>query len=61
MLCKTKGDHEMKVKTFGSPAAAYEETATRWFAENQGLEIKHVAITLNQAGDWVLTAIFYSD
>ena len=49
----------MKVKTFGSPAAAYEETATQWFAENQGLEIKHVAITLNQAGDWVLTAVFF--
>ena len=51
----------MKVKIFGSHAKDYEETAEQWFAENKDLEVKHVSIALNQAGDWILTAIFYEE
>lgn len=52
----------MKVKIFGSYMKDYEATAERWFAENQDLEVnKHVAIALNQAGEWVLSAIFYEE
>lgn len=51
----------MKIKIFGSSIKDYEETAERWFAENKDLNVKHISIALNQAGDWVLTAIFYSD
>ena len=49
----------MKVKIFGSYVKDYEEIANRWFAENKDLEVKHVSIALNEAGDWILTAVFY--
>jgi hypothetical protein len=51
----------MKVKIFGSYVKDYETVAERWFAENQDLEVKHVAIALNQVGDWVLSTIFYEE
>jgi hypothetical protein len=56
-----KGDQTMKVKIFGSYVKDYEATAERWFAENQDLEVKHVAIALNHTGDWVLSTIFYEE
>ena len=49
----------MKIKIFGSYVKDYEETAEQWFAANRDLEVKHIAITLNQAGDWILTAVVY--
>jgi len=51
----------MKIKIFGSYVKDYEETAEQWFAANRDLEVKHIAITLNQAGDWILTAVFYEE
>ncbi len=49
----------MKAKVFGSFIKDYEEKAAGFFAENPDLDVKHVAISLNQAGNWLLTAVFY--
>lgn len=51
----------MKVKMFGAFIKEYEEKASQWFAENKNLEIKHIAVAMNQAGDWVLTVVFYEE
>jgi len=51
----------MKVKVFGSCVKDYEKTSEKWFSENKDLEVKHIAMALNQAGDWVLSTIFYEE
>jgi hypothetical protein len=51
----------MKVKMFGAFIKEYEEKASQWFAENESLQIKHIATSMNQAGDWILTAVFYEE
>lgn len=47
----------MKVKLFGSFVDKYEEKLSQWFVENKNLEVRHIAVSLNQAGDWVLTVL----
>lgn len=51
----------MRVKMFGAFIKEYKEKASQWFAENKNLEIKHIAVAMNQAGDWILTAVFYEE
>jgi len=51
----------MRVKMFGDFIKEYKEKASQWFAENKNLEIKHIAVAMNQAGDWILTAVFYEE
>jgi hypothetical protein len=51
----------MKVKLFSAFIKEYEGKATEWLAENKNLEIKHIAVAMNQAGDWILTVVFYEE
>lgn len=51
----------MRVKKFGSPVVSYEEKAETFLRENPGLDIRHIAISLNQSSDWALTVVFYQE
>ena len=47
----------MKVKLFGTFVKEYEEKLSQWFVENKNLEVRHMAVAMNQAGDWILTVL----
>lgn len=50
-----------RVKLFGSTVADYEKTFEKWLAENEDIEIKNIAVALNQTGEWILTVILFEN
>lgn len=51
----------MKVKTFGSNTTDIEKNLQNWLNENEGVEVKHLAMGLNAASDWGLVLIVYEE